>query len=480
MTQRRGTDGESRDPEWRERAERAERERTQLERVERERDRLRRENDRLKHELDLARRATKRQTAPFSKGPPTPTPRRAGRRVGRRHGRHAHRPVPPAIDETYPAPLPAACPHCGGAVDKKRVASQYQEDVPVVQPVVRRFDVAVGRCRQCGRRVQGRHPLQTSDALGAAAAQVGPQAIALISVLNKHLGLSHAKVATLLRERFGLSVTPSAVTQALHRAARQAQPTYAALCAAIRGSPVVAPDETSWKVAGRSHWLWAFATVDTTVYAIHRGRGFGEAAAMLGADFDGILVRDGWAPYRQFRQAAHQTCLAHLLRRCRDLRRAHPHATFPTRVQAHLRQALAVRDRRDAETISPHGAAVARGHVLTGLLATLDRPGPLPVMQRFAAHLTVELPALLSFLFDPTLEATNWRAEQALRPAVVNRKVCGGNRSDRGANTQQVLTSVIRTARQRGLNAGDVLVELLHAPKPTDSPALQSPSSPTR
>ena len=195
MTQRRGTDGESRDPEWRERAERAERERTQLERVERERDRLRRENDRLKHELDLARRAAKRQAAPFSKGPPTPTPWRAGRRVGRRHGRHAHRPVPPAIDETYPAPLPAACPHCGGAVDKKRVASQYQEDVPVVQPVVRRFDVAVGRCRQCGRRVQGRHPLQTSDALGAAAAQVGPQAIALISVLNKHLGLSLSPVS---------------------------------------------------------------------------------------------------------------------------------------------------------------------------------------------------------------------------------------------------------------------------------------------
>jgi hypothetical protein len=82
------------------------------------------------------------------------------------------------------------------------------------------------------------------------------------------------------------------VTQAPRRAARQAHPTYAALRTTIRGSPAVAPDETSWKVSGRSHWLWAFATPDTTVYAIRLGRGFREAAPILGADFRGVLVHD--------------------------------------------------------------------------------------------------------------------------------------------------------------------------------------------
>ena len=80
--------------------------------------------------------------------------------------------------------------------------------------------------------------------------QLGPRVLALIVVLNKQLGLSHGKVARLLREWFGLAVTASTVTRALHRAARQAQPTYAALCATIRGSPVVVPDETSWTVNG--------------------------------------------------------------------------------------------------------------------------------------------------------------------------------------------------------------------------------------
>lgn len=97
---------------------------------------------------------------------------------------------------------------------------------------------------------------------------------------------------------------------AVARAARQAQPTDDALCETVRGSPVVTPDETSWKVGGHLQWLWAFATPETTVYAMQDGRGFAQAAAGLGADSAGVLQRDGWAPFRQFTPAAHQTCLS--------------------------------------------------------------------------------------------------------------------------------------------------------------------------
>ena len=180
-------------------------------------------------------------------------------------------------------PLPAHCPYCGGALAETRIADQIQEDLPVVRPHVRRFCVHIGCCRHCGRRVQGRYSLQTSDALGAASTHLGPQATSLIVLLNKYLGVSHGKVATLLRDWFGLTVRPSAVTHALHRAARQAAPTYAALRDAIRASPVVSPDETSWKVAGHLQWLWAFATPSVILYAIQAGRGFPQAAAVLGA-----------------------------------------------------------------------------------------------------------------------------------------------------------------------------------------------------
>lgn len=156
----------------------------------------------------MARRRANRQAAPFSRGLPKEHSERPGRKAGAAYGRTAHRPPPRRIDHTHVAPRPAQCPDCGGAVRRQRVVSQYQEDLPVPRPVVHEFRVAVGQCRQCPRRGQGRHPLQTSDALGAAAVQLGPQAVARAVILHKQLGLSFGKIVQLLRDRFGLTVTP--------------------------------------------------------------------------------------------------------------------------------------------------------------------------------------------------------------------------------------------------------------------------------
>jgi transposase len=298
--------------------------------------------------------------------------------------------------------------------------------------------------------------------------------IAFAVILNKQLGLSFGKIATLLHQQYDLMVTRSGLVHAVHRAARQAQPTYTALCAHIRGSPVVTPDETGWKVEGRLQWLWAVTTPDTTVYAIQPGRGYPEAAMLLGDDFAGVIVRDGWAPYRRFTEAIHQTCLAHLLRRCRELLTDHPRAAFVADVQAILQRALRLRDRHLDGDVSAHGLAVARGQMIERLNQRLDRPGTVTDVRRFAAHLAVEWPALFTFLYDPTaIDATNWRAEQALRPAVVTRKVCGGNRSPVGAETQQILASILRTAQQRQLNPHAVLVSMLQARIPIVPVALR-------
>ena len=172
-------------------------------------------------------------------------------------------------------------------------------------------------------------------------------------------------------------------------------------------------------------------------------------------------------------------CLAHLLRRCRLLQHDHPRARFPARVARILHHALTVRDRRTAGTLSPHGVDVARGHLFNQRCTALENPGTIPEVQRFARHLTVELPALFSFLVDADLDATNWRAEQAVRPAVITRTMCGGgNRSVRGADTQQVLVSILRTAQQRQLDSAVVFTALLCAPEPIVSPHLY-PTNPS-
>jgi transposase len=429
----------------------------------------------LKEDLEAARRAVSRQAAPFSRGTRVAQPRRPGRKAGAAHGVHAHRPTPSQIDETYEVAVPAQCPACQHAVQPMRVATQYQEELPVQRPVVRAFHIGIGQCTHCGRRVQGRHPLQTSAALGAAAVQLGPAAVAFTVLLNKRCGLAYGKIAALLRDRFGLTVTRGGLVQAVHRAARHAQPTYDALCATVRGSPVVTVDETSWRVDADLQWAWAYVTADTTVYAIQPGRGLAQAAAVIGLDYAGVLQRDGWQSYRCFTAAAHQTCLAHLLRRCRVLLLDYPGHRFVTDVKQVLQAALATRDAYRAGTLSAHGLAVARGHYVHTLGRVLGRtPSRHLRVGRFHTHLMVEFDAIFSFLFDPTLDATNWRAEQALRPLVVTRKMCGGgNRTRRGADSQHVLASVLRTAAQRDVDATAVLATLLTSSAPIVSPHLQ-------
>src|SRR5512132_1967897 len=109
--------------------------RARVEQLRQENERLRQENEHLRRELegaraslDQAQRQSKRPAAPFSKGPPKPQPKKPGRRSGKAHGRHGHRlpPSPAAVDEVLEAPLPDACPQCGGSVRETEVATQYQ------------------------------------------------------------------------------------------------------------------------------------------------------------------------------------------------------------------------------------------------------------------------------------------------------------------------------------------------------------------
>ncbi len=159
----------------------------------------------------------------------------------------------------------------------------------------------------------------------------------------------------MLKEMAGLEVARSTLCRAVGRLAKSAEPSYEKLVDNVRGSEVVYPDETGWRIGGQSAWLWVFVTQEQTVYRIAKGRGYAEASGVLGEDYSGLIGSDGWAPYRRFSQATRQACLAHLLRRCREMQEVATGsaAQFPREVQTLLQAALAVRDRRDAQQISP-------------------------------------------------------------------------------------------------------------------------------
>ncbi len=432
--------------------------------------RLEAENAKLRRVLEGARRAGKRQAAPFSKGSPKPNPKRPGRKPGKAYGKRGSRPVPKNVDETYDVPLPPACTHpgCDGRVHAEGVADQYQEDIPPVKPIIRRFRVRYGRCECCGRRVRGRHPLQTSDALGAARVQIGPEALATAAHMNKELGLTYGKVATFFKTRFSFTFARATPCRANMRLAEKVKPTFNAMVLAVRHAVVVYADETGWKIGGAPAWLWAFVAERITVYVIRRSRGFDVIEEILTAEFRGVLGRDGWAPYRKLLECTHQTCLGHLLVRCRNMLdvAVAGAARYPLAVRRVLKGALSLRDRRDE--MSAHGFAVARGRIEARAERLLGSGLTHEPNVKLQKHLARERDALFTFLHRPDVEATNWPGEQAMRPAVVNRKTSGGSRSDAGADAQGVLTSVCRTARQQGRDPLGLFVNLLRSPRPID------------
>jgi transposase len=279
------------------------------------------------------------------------------------------------------------------------------------------------------------------------------------------MGLSLGHTRQVLSYGFGLEVSRGGLYRALARMAGRAEPTYEGLLETARQAPVNGMDETGWKVGGRLQWLHVAVSAQVTVYAILPGRGYEQAVAIVGAEYDGFLIHDGWAPYYRFPFAFHQSCLAHLLKRCREMAHiASPAAlAFPRAIADLLKTSLALRDRHERGEVSARGLSIATGKLEAKLERLLEPRRRNAANRRLARHLEHELLWLFTFLRCPGLDATNNAAERAIRGMVIARKVWGGNRTWEGARTQQILVSVLRTCWQQGKDAFPRCVKLLRA-----------------
>ena len=421
--------------------------------------------------LEKVEREGKRQAAPFRKKRKA-DPKKPGRNSGQDHGKHHRRAVPEQIDETYDVPLPACCPDCGhNQLTKTGTLVQFQTDIPRAV-INRQFNIEAGACCGCGSHVQGRHELQTSDAVGAAGVGLGPNVHAAMALLNKELGLSHGKVKRLLEMLFKIRVSRSTSCRRMLRPADRLEDADAQVRRAVRGSPQVVGDETRWRVDGRGAWLHALVGLTATCDEVDATRSIGPAERLLGIDWSGIFGHDGWAVYDKFTSAIHQQCFAHLLRRSCSLIESGTGGALAFRrgVKDLLLAGFEYRNRFRRCELTADGMKVMAGRLTMQMWELVRHPKTHAANERFAKFLEKHLDDLFTSLRHPGADATNWRGEQAIGPAVVNRKVWGGNRTEVGALAQSRIMSVMQTCKQRLADPFDFIRGQLTATSPLSLP----------
>jgi len=364
---------------------------------------------------------------------------------------------PEHVDETLGLHM-TACPGCGGALGAPFDFREHtQEDIVIVKKKVTTYVRYRYLCACCGKIVEA--PPAEGEMPGA---RIGPVAIAWSVMLKQVLGLPFGKTARVLEDLCGLRVSAGALAQAAQRVAARLEPEVAALRAAIRGSPVVNVDETGWRVGGDNWWLWAFVTDRLALYKATHSRGSKVIFEELGEDYGGIVIADFFSAYNKL-DCEQQKCLVHLLRELRDVakkNKSKEFAVFRKRLKRIVADAmrLVARGDLDADTYENLILRILdRAHIM-GETEYTDAD-----CRRLAKRIRTHEHSLFTFLFHPgVVEPDNNRAERAIRPAVVIRKMSGGSRSAGGANATADLMSLARTCTLNGHNFVSYLLDALH------------------
>jgi transposase len=383
-------------------------------------------------------------------GPPSPKPPRKGRPgVARALAEH-----PDATRRLY-----AERCTCGAPLGEagQELARRYDHiDIPPIKPVTTRIELFRATCPCCKARVTASAPADMPEGT-----PFGPGIASILTYLHGCQMVGYKRLTEVCDGLFGLTISQGAIANALSRAGEAFAAPVERIAAEVRASEVVASDETSARVKGKTCWQWTFGCATACYYIIAETRGKCVPTEFLAGNRPLVWLSDRLAA--QCRHAeTHQFCLAHLIR---DAQYAidHGDTIFAPPFKALLKDACAVGRRRaglsDA-TLVGHRRRLARELKRLLALKPTSKEGR---KLRDAIHLDCR-DKLFVFLTRRDCEPTNNESERALRPSVIFRKVTNGFRSSWGAKAYAALCSIVETGRRNGRSALTAIRAILAAP----------------
>jgi len=322
-------------------------------------------------------------------------------------------------------------------------------ELPPIAMEVTHWILHQGWCGDCGRWTKAQVPAEQSMGYG-------PRFSALMGELAGTYGNGRRMVQTFCASVLQIPISLGAIQKVLDRVAQAIEPYYTAIATQARHAPVNYIDETPWFLTHTLQWLWVMASDTVAFYMIHPHRSK-EAFAALIDDWAGLLVSDGYGVYQHWVQAR-QTCLAHLIRTARRLAERQPPdvAACGTWALAELQRLCHM------ATAPPTGGEWRAWYArLCRLIDQYhDRRDD---AGKLAHRLLREMDSLWVFLVHCGVDATNNRAERALRCGVLWRKRSLGTASTKGNRWVERILSLKETCRLQARSTYEVLVDAVRS-----------------
>lgn len=397
-------------------------------------DELEKENLKLKKRLLMYENA---HTPPSLQKKKKRIPRETSGKLGAPIGHPKYERKEPEITETIRHSVDI-CSYCKTSLDIKDILEVIEEEIPEMKKIkVIKHMVEWAICPNCGKRVIAKND--------APANRFGPILQSHITLLKHEDRLPLRKVQSTLERNHDFKITHTGIMKVIRHVAKKLRDPYYEIIKQIRSSKVVYIDETGYRLNGDQWWLWTFVCENAVLFVIRKSRSKEVIEEILGKRYNGIISCDGWKTYESFTDKL-QRCWAHILRESYHLK--DKNSDFE-RYHKFLKKLF---ERVQKIRLKPPGKeerkrlAEKMKESLTRIVIDMRK---VPSFNKFAEKIQNGMDYWFTCVENLEIEPTNNYAEQALRELIVQRKIMGGLRSKKGAETLEIISTMIATWKKQ-------------------------------
>lgn len=358
-------------------------------------------------------------------------PRESSGKLGAPKGHSKYEREEPEIDKEIRHTI-ETCPYCNSKIDIKKVLEVIEEEIPEMKQVKAiKHLIEWGTCPNCKRRVIAKN--------NAPADRFGPILKSKITLLKHDDRLPLRKVESALLRDHDFKITHTGIMKIIRQDAKKLKEPYYEIIKQIRSSSVVYIDETGYKLNGGQWWLWTFVCENAVLFVIRKSRSKDVVEEILGKEYNGIISCDGWKTYESFSDRL-QRCWAHLLRESHHLKEEYKDFEQYHRILKKLFDKII-----EIKLKPPDNNA--RRELVDEMknmhLQTAKSMSGYTHFKKFATKIENGINYWFTCVEYLEVEPTNNFAEQALRELIVQRKIMGGLKSEKGAETLEIISTLL-------------------------------------